>query len=68
MSDVCTCMKCGKNLAKVKEIHATEGMLFCSESCTIEYYMDDIIANAKEQAKKMYADYAEVISPKDIGL
>lgn len=63
-----TCFYCGKDLSTVDEIHAAEGMLFCSEDCTVNHYMDEIIRNAKENAKEAYCTYAEVITPKDIGL
>jgi len=68
MFDTARCHRCNKDLSTVEEIHAAEGMLFCSEDCTVNHYMDEIITNAKEQAKEAYCTYAEVITPKDIGL
>ena len=68
MTNTTRCHRCGKDLSTVKEIHAAEGMLFCSEDCTVNYYVDEIISNAKESAKGLYCELAEVVSPKDIGL
>jgi hypothetical protein len=68
MSDKAYCHRCGKDLSKVEEIHASEGMMFCSDACAIDHYIDEIIMNAKEQAKKLYDEYAETITPADIGL
>lgn len=62
------CQHCGKDLSKVKEIHAAEGMLFCSDTCAINYEMDLIIMSAKEQAKEWYNTYAEIVTPADIGI
>ena len=62
------CHRCGKDLRTVEEIHVTEGMHFCSKQCTIDHYVDDIITNAKEGATAMYNDFAEVVTPIDIGL
>lgn len=62
------CRYCGKDLRTVDEIHTSEGMLFCSEECTVNHYTDEIIANAKEQAKAMYRDFAEIVTAEDIGI
>lgn len=62
------CMYCRKDLRTVDEIHTTEGMLFCSKQCAIDHYTDEIIKNAKGSATAMYNDFAEVVTPDDIGI
>lgn len=66
MSEKCT--QCGKDLASLKEIHVAEGNNFCSEECAISYRVDEIIMNAKEDAKAWYKDTAEIVTPIDIGM
>ena len=68
MSEITRCHHCNKDLSTVEEIHAAEGMLFCSEECAINYEMDLIIMSAKEQAKEWYNTYAEIVIPADIGI
>ena len=62
------CVKCKKQLNSCEEIHAVEGMLYCSKECAINAHIEFIMNCAKELACKWYNDYAEVISPADIGL
>ena len=68
MDEITRCHHCNKDLSTVEEIHAAEGMLFCSEECAINYEMDLIIMSAKEQAKEWYNEYAEIVTPADIGI
>lgn len=68
MTDTARCHHCNKDLSTVEEIHASEGMLFCSEDCTVNHYVDEIITNAKESAKEIYCEFAEIVTPKDIGI
>ena len=68
MADTAYCRHCGKDLSTVEEIHAAEGMLFCSDLCAIDYHTELIIMSAKEQAKEWYSKYAETVTPSDIGL
>ena len=65
-SDVCH--RCGKDLRTVKEIHASEGMHFCSKACAVEHYTDEVVKNARESAVALYEDYAEIVTPVDIGI
>lgn len=62
------CMHCGKDLRKVKEIHAIEGIHFCSKKCAIDNHVTVIIASAKDTATQWYNDCAEVVTPTDIGI
>ena len=62
------CRHCKKDLRKVKEIHAVEGMHFCSMGCAIFEHMDIIVASARDTATKWYNEGAEIITPEDIGL
>lgn len=68
LNDKDVCMKCGKPLSQVNEIHTSEGMLFCSEECCVNFYIDEIIINAKESAQAMYRDFAEIVTREDIGI
>lgn len=68
MSETTRCHHCNKDLSTVAEIHAAEGMLFCSDLCAINHEMDLIIMSAKERAKEWYNEYAEVVTPSDIGI
>ena len=68
MNEVTRCSHCNKDLSAVAEIHAAEGMLFCSAECAINHEMELIIMSAKEQAKEWYNGYAEIVTPADIGL
>ena len=68
MTEKTCCHRCGKDLSTVEEIHAAEGMLFCSEDCAIGWQIDLTIATAKEQAQEWYDEYAEIVSPANIGI
>ena len=61
-----TCAMCGKPLKTVKEAHAWQGELYCSEQCTLDAISDEIIMNAKETAKEIYTNEAETVSTEDI--
>lgn len=63
-----TCHYCHKDLRKVHEIHAVEGMLFCSKEHAITYYRDQIIRDAVKSAIAIYNDFAEVVTAEDIGI
>lgn len=62
------CEQCKKDLRTVDEIHASEGHLFCSKECAIDFYTNKVIINAKESATAMYNDFAEIVTPEDIGI
>lgn len=68
LTEVDVCSRCGKDLRTVKEIHVVEGTFYCSAECAIDAYTDGIIANAREQAKAIYNDFCEVVTPVDIGI
>lgn len=65
-SDVC--MYCEKDLRAVDEIHAVEGLLYCSKECAIKAQTEIIIASAEDAATEWYNDCAEIVTPKDIGI
>lgn len=60
-----TCITCGKDLSKVKEIHAVRGLLFCSKVCAVEH-----LSKVMEyhEATQTYTDCHEIVTPEDIGL
>ena len=62
------CAQCNKPLSGCDEIHAVEGSLYCSKECAIDARMELIINSAKEQAAEWYNDYAETVTPADIGI
>lgn len=62
------CHHCRKDLSTVSEVHAAEGMLFCSRQCAIDHQVEVLIASVKEQAAEWYNEYAEVVAPEDIGI
>ena len=62
------CAGCCKDLRKVKEIHAVEGMLYCSKKCAVNHQASIIIASAMDTAEEWYNNCAETITPRDIGL
>lgn len=62
------CVWCHKLLKDCEEIHVVEGTFYCSAECAIEAYTEGIIINAKEQAKAIYNDFCEIVTPVDIGI
>ena len=77
LTDGDVCKHCGKDLRKVDEIHVVEGMHFCRKFCAVEWKADDLKEHSKtngsvaeyvDDAKEWYSDYAEVVTPMDIGL
>lgn len=62
------CANCSSDLVKASSIHVVDGEMFCSEDCAINHHMDEILMNAKEQAKEWYNTYAEIVTPADIGI
>ena len=62
------CRHCKKDLRKVKEIHAVEGMHYCTKECAIFDQMDIIVLSAKSLATQWYEEGAEIVTPEDIGL
>ena len=62
------CAHCDTLLNTCEEIHAVEGKLYCSKECAINGRIDEIVLNSKEVAIEWYNDYAEVVSPAEIGI
>lgn len=62
------CEWCNRKLADVDEIHSVEGLLFCTKGCAVNYKRSEIIDLAGEQAAAWYNDFAEVVTPEDIGI
>lgn len=62
------CAHCGTLLNTCEEIHAVEGILYCSKECAIYSRINEMVLNAKECASEWYNDCAEIVSPNDIGL
>ena len=62
------CRRCGKDLRMVDEIHAVEGMHFCSKKCAIDHKVVVITISAKHAALQWYNDCAETVTPTDIGI
>ena len=60
------CQCCNKPLKDFDMVHAVMGALYCSHACAIEDITNDIIMNAKEDAKEAYASCAEIVAPRDI--
>lgn len=63
MTDVC--MLCGEQF-KTNEVHAVEGMLFCSKKHAIVYKL--LNGSNIDEAAHWYRDYAEIVNPADIGI
>ena len=63
MTDVC--MLCGEQF-NTDEVHAVEGMLFCSEACALGYKV--FIGADMDDAVRWYEDCAEIVNPADIGI
>jgi hypothetical protein len=62
------CENCGKDLSLFAEIHAVEGMLFCTEECAVAHQAAIITASAYDTATEWYKECAEIVTPRDIGL
>jgi len=62
------CVHCEKDLRLVKTIHVVKGQHFCTKDCAIIHMTNEIIQSAKEQAIEAYNEYAEEVTPMDIGL
>jgi hypothetical protein len=60
------CSTCKKPLKECKELHAVEGLLFCSKACAVSHISADIILNIEELAKEAYNETAEVVLAEDI--
>ena len=60
------CETCNKLLKDVEELHACDGILYCSRECAIKGIMEDIMQNAKELAIEQYDSNAEVVATADI--
>lgn len=63
MTDVC--MLCGEQF-NTDEVHAVEGMLFCSKACALGHKV--FIGADMAEAAQWYEDYAEIVNPVDIGI
>lgn len=59
------CTHCGKVLHG--EIHAVNGLLFCTANCAIEYLANEVRATADQLAAEVYNDNVEIITAEDIG-
>ena len=68
LTEIDECHNCHKALKDCKEIHVVEGTFYCSAECAIDSYTEGIIINAREQAKAIYNDFCEIVTPVDIGL
>lgn len=68
MNEGNVCASCGKELITAEEIHVVKGEHYCSKECAITHIMNDIVLNSKELAIAQYYEYAEVVTPSDIGL
>lgn len=60
------CGHCQKPLREFDEVHAVQGILYCSRECAIDDITNDIIMNAKEAAIEAYACEAEVVATTEI--
>ena len=60
------CGNCQKPLKDFEEVHAVDGILYCSRECAIDDIMNDIIMNAKASAIEVYDCDAEVVATEDI--
>ena len=60
------CGNCHKPLKDFDEVHAVDGILYCSKECAIEDLTNNIIMNAKSAAIEIYDCDAEVVATEDI--
>ena len=62
------CAHCATPLAGLHEIVAMQGELFCSKTCAKAHYKREYLDRAEEAAEEFYHEYAEHVSPADIGI
>ena len=54
------CDRCNKILKQGDEAHYVDGLVYCSEECAVLSLTDEIIMNAKENAKELYGECVEI--------
>ena len=63
-----TCSNCAKPLAGLHEIVAMQGELYCGKTCAKAHLKREYFAKADEATEERYNEYAEIVSPVDIGI
>ena len=66
MKELTRCPQCKRPLVGHEEVHAIDGLLFCSKNCAVSHITEDYLMNAREMALEDYASEAEVVRTDDV--
>lgn len=65
-TELTKCPICERVLVGQEEVHAIEGLLFCSKACAIKWLENSYIKDALELAKEAYDEDVEIVSTEDV--